>query len=557
MTSKLIVNNIEADAGVSTITFGSEISASTFTGNLTGNVTGNVTSSSTSTFSSGLNVTGGSVGIGTDNPTTPLHLFGTSDILLKVESTDQYAHIELGDNSSTARITNDGATGTLRLRADKDNAVSSSNIQFEIDGSEKVRINSNGDVGINTTIIQTKLDVFEPTGTNSSRALVRFQKDHTQTSVTGSTGARDQYPHALILENKDNSADTGTVSLSFSKFSSGVQSQAIIAGIQESAGNMALTLNTESGNSMGERLRITSSGNVGIGLTNPSTKLDLYRAGSGVAGRFGKETIWGEFQVDGQRIGIQGTRSSDNAITGFFVENPSSTGTSNFESATIKVINTERVRVASNGYFRATRTGSYVFPANNFHSFDNDWAGNEVLLLTHTTTSTSIYGLQIRYQNSTPNNTAYFLNCRDSSATRFEVRNNGGLANYQSNDVNLCDEREKKNIEALDSTWDCLKNWELKKFHYNEDADTDDKRYGVIAQQVAPHCPEVITEWVKQKAEDAVLDEDGNVVTPAKEEITRMGVKEQQMMWMAIKALQEAQTRIETLEAEVAALKAG
>ena len=34
-----------------------------------------------------------------------------------------------------------------------------------------------------------------------------------------------------------------------------------------------------------------------------------------------------------------------------------------------------------------------------------------------------------------------------------------------------------------------------------------------------------------------------------------MGVKEQQMYWMAIKALQEAQIRIETLEAEVAALK--
>ena len=55
---------------------------------------------------------------------------------------------------------------------------------------------------------------------------------------------------------------------------------------------------------------------------------------------------------------------------------------------------------------------------------------------------------------------------------------------------------------------------------------------------------------------DAVLDDDGNVVTPAKEEIVRMGVKEQQMMWMAIKALQEAQTRIEELEAKVAALEA-
>ena len=45
-----------------------------------------------------------------------------------------------------------------------------------------------------------------------------------------------------------------------------------------------------------------------------------------------------------------------------------------------------------------------------------------------------------------------------------------------------------------------------------------------------------------------MLDGDGNVVTPAKEQIIRKGVKEQQMMWMAIKALQEAQTRIETLE---------
>ena len=145
----------------------------------------------------------------------------------------------------------------------------------------------------------------------------------------------------------------------------------------------------------------------------------------------------------------------------------------------------------------------------------------------------------------------------DSSAIRFRVLSNGGIANFQSNDSNLCDEREKKNIETLESTWDSLKNWELKKFHYKESADTDNKIYGVIAQQVKEHCPEVITDWVKQKASDAVLDEEGNVVTPAAEEIIRLGVKEQQMMWMAVKALQESQKRIETLEAKVAALEAG
>ena len=167
------------------------------------------------------------------------------------------------------------------------------------------------------------------------------------------------------------------------------------------------------------------------------------------------------------------------------------------------------------------------------------------------------YGLTIVYPDTAPNGAGNeFIFAQDSSAARFTVRSNGGIANFQSNNVNLCDEREKKNIETLDSTWGCLKNWDLKKFHYNEDSDTDDKRYGVIAQQVEEHCPEVITDWLKQIAKDAVLDDDGNVVTPAKEEIIRKGVKEQQMMWMAIKALQEAITKIETLETQNASLEA-
>ena len=112
---------------------------------------------------------GGSVGIGTNAPQAPLHLFGSSDILLEVESTDRYSHIDLTDNSSTARITNDGGTGTLRLRADKDNAVNNSNIQFEIDGSEKVRITSDGKVGIGTDNPQVQLHL------TAADPYIRFQ----------------------------------------------------------------------------------------------------------------------------------------------------------------------------------------------------------------------------------------------------------------------------------------------------------------------------------------------------------------------------------------------
>ena len=216
---------------------------------------------------------------------------------------------------------------------------------------------------------------------------------------------------------------------------------------------------------------------------------------------------------------------------------------------------TERMRITNGGLLKATtstQTNRYTNAIN--HAIVSDSNNNWIAALNHT--AAGPYGLVIEYTTATPNGTGNaFFECADNTATRCTIRSNGGIANYQSNDSNLCDEREKKNIETLDSTWNCLKEWELKKFHYNEDDDADEKRYGVIAQQVAEYCPEVITDWTKQKAEDAVLDEEGNVVTPAKEEIVRMGVKEQQMMWMAIKALQEAQTRIEALEAEVAALK--
>jgi hypothetical protein len=120
------------------------------------------------------------------------------------------------------------------------------------------------------------------------------------------------------------------------------------------------------------------------------------------------------------------------------------------------------------------------------------------------------------------------------------------LANYSANNANLSDRNTKKDIAPAADTWDCLKEWEIVNYRYKDQPDDADLNLGVIAQQVAESCPEVIT--VFQEAKEATETE------PAQEE--RLGVKEQQMMWMAIKAFQEAQLRIETLEAKVAALEA-
>ena len=124
--SILNVNQIQPVGGGNTITVnasdvsasGVTITASNFvgpvagnvtgnvTGNLTGNVTGNVTSSSTSTFSSGINVTGGSVGIGTDNPDAKLEVRdnaaqGVIIRCLNTQATNTNKALRIRNNSNT------------------------------------------------------------------------------------------------------------------------------------------------------------------------------------------------------------------------------------------------------------------------------------------------------------------------------------------------------------------------------------------------------------------------------------------------------------------------
>jgi hypothetical protein len=190
---------------------------------------------------------------------------------------------------------------------------------------------------------------------------------------------------------------------------------------------------------------------------------------------------------------------------------------------------TERMRIGNKGNTTITSVA------------DNDAA----LRVDSNGTSGTQYGIYIETGNDQNDATRTFLGCVGGATTRAQIRSNGGLANYQANDVNLSDINVKKDISPAGDTWDCVKQWEIVNYRYNDQSDDADLNLGVIAQQVAESCPEVIT--VFQEAKEATED------APAQEE--RLGVKEQQMYWMAIKALQEAIARIETLETEVAALK--
>jgi hypothetical protein len=214
------------------------------------------------------------------------------------------------------------------------------------------------------------------------------------------------------------------------------------------------------------------------------------------------------------------------------------TGALNFttqEAAAIEFYTTNSPRVAIDssgrllvGTSTALGTGQVGFLTSG---------ANQVLTM-HNSNATP-FGLVVKYTTATPNGTgAQFVYLEDASALRCEIRSNGGIANYSANDANLSDRNVKKDIALAAGTWDCIKEWEIVNYRYKDQPDDAELNLGVIAQQVAESCPEVIT--IFQEAKDATEDK------PAQEE--RLGVKEQQMYWMAIKALQEAMGRIETLE---------
>jgi hypothetical protein len=201
---------------------------------------------------------------------------------------------------------------------------------------------------------------------------------------------------------------------------------------------------------------------------------------------------------------------------------------------------TERMRINSAG---AVSIGSNPLVTERFRvSSPNEWLAS----FENTRNNNGDKGLYVALGTNTNNATSYFLECITATVgTKVAIYGNGGIANYQANNVNLSDRNAKKDITVAADTWNCIKEWEIVNYHYKDQPVDADLNLGVIAQQVAESCPEVIT--IFQEAKEATDD------APAQEE--RLGVKEQQMMWMAIKALQEAQARIEALEADVALLK--
>ena len=443
----------------------------------------------------------GSVGIGTSAPSFATHINAaknTNQLFISVDasSVDDYAQIGFGIGSTSY--------GSLRLGFVNPAGATNTYLSFyNNNGSsniERMRLDSSGRLGIGTT---------SPSYTLDARGTV------------ASTSA------------------------------GGIQTVLSFAsdGIVGTVSNHSLTFFANNA----ERARIDTSGRllVGTSTAQGGNPLQIESAGGGI---FLRRNLPNSSIGTGNGIGLIDFGSQDGGL-GARIEavGDASWGTNDYPARLVFSTTadgasspTERMRITQAGFLKTSNTGSYISASGTYHEIRSNYDSYEALAISHAGTSGFQYGVSITTNNDQNDATRYFLACDGATTRRAVIRSNGGLANYQANNVNLSDINTKKDISPAADTWDCIKEWEIVNYRYKDQPDDADLNLGVIAQQVAESCPEVIT--VFQEAKEATEDQ------PAQEE--RLGVKEQQMFWMAIKALQEAQVRIEALEAEVAALKA-
>ena len=462
----------------------------------------------------------GNVGIGNVSPTVALDVTGAGKFsgaltvsgAINLSSSAVFPTVGLFNRTSDTTLYMVTAPTGFTLLDNSQNtmygATPTSHI-WNINNSEKMRINSSGSVGIGTS---------SPTGT------------YGKLSVAGGIS---------ILN--DNNAK-----LEIGRYSSGAPNSYIKLGANSDS--LRITNNNDSA----DIFTITNSGNVGIGVT-PSAWA------SPTAGKViqlgNRASI---FSYNNSTIDIA-SNLYFNGSDYIYIETAFSTlyrqgssdGTHSWFSAAsgtagTSIVFSERMRITGGGYTKATNNSSYYNSAAGlFHEFVQSTANQDSMWIYNT--SSSGYGITINMPSTSANGTNYFL--RTLSATTSYYLYTNGVSTFSS-DRNL-----KKNIETTRNGYlEDLMNLRIVKYNWNTQKDGEAKELGLIAQEVEQVFPSLVVDQSIPKTRE-IKQEDGSIINE-EYEVTQKGLKASVLPFILIKAIQEQQVQIQEQQAQIDELKA-
>ena len=186
------------------------------------------------------------VGIGTSSPSTNLDISSSGDATINLKASGQANGLQL------SQLTADGGSSI--------SATNNNYLKFSTNATERMRIDSSGNVGIGTTSPGARLHVYK----GSSGGTINSSTDDLVIESNTTAGIN-------ILTNSGNGAN-GVIYFGDEN--------------DNNAGRIIYVHSTNQfsfGTNGAERMILDSSGNVGIGTTSPTGQLQIYNA-SGTGG---------------------------------------------------------------------------------------------------------------------------------------------------------------------------------------------------------------------------------------------------------------------------------
>ena len=380
-------------------------------------------------------------------------------------------------------IVSSASDGSLTFRADPGQNRSSTIIKFEIDNSEKLRIDSSGRLGLGTNNPDTLFHIKDA----SNSAMMRLESS--------------SYSSYIAQIQSNNNVGNGSLAGNlYLRGQSGVQ----MSGNGGTATQFALD---------GTALSITGTTDGVLNLDTSDSRGSFIRFKQG-----GATEAW---VGCGQGMGLG-----------------SSTTLAFRSDADIRIRTgaEEHVTITTDGMFAAKgQAGQWIYnnhPANytGFHQFSSSKNGDWMMQFRQEHHNGLGFVMRVNNNNA---NEAIALYRESSSNYGFKVYNTGNVGNINNSYGSLSDVSLKENIVDAKSQWDDIKAIKVRNFNLKSDTDKV-KMLGVVAQELETVSPKLVYE-----------DKEG-----------MKGVHYSVLYMKAIKALQEAIIKIETLEQDNIALRA-